>query len=381
MPTSNNRLRHMRQAIGAFALLLALNLSVLVITTANAQQPTVVALRNKVYEVSATIETQPMPNADDAADDPAIWLNRSRPAASTIIGTDKKGGLAVYDLRGRQIQYLPDGKMNNVDIRYNFPLGGRRVALVTAGNRTDNSIAIYRVNPATRMLENVAARKITTLETYGSCMYRSRATGKFYYFVNSKAGKVEQWELSGNREGRVEAQSVRSFAVGSQTEGCVADDESARFYIGEENVGIWKYGAEPNAGTARTQVAKTSPEGPLVSNVEGLTLTYGKNGAGCLIASSQGSSTYVVYRRDGKNQFVKSFRIVDAAGIDGVSETDGIDATTVNLGPAFPYGVFITQDGHNDGNQNFKLVPLQSIIGSRGPKRSVVKRSRQSAIR
>jgi 3-phytase len=37
--------------------------------------------------------------------------------------------------------------------------------------------------------------------------------------------------------------------------------------------------------------------------------------------------------------------------------------TTANLGPSFPSGVFVVQDGFNDkGNQNFKLVPLQSIV-------------------
>jgi 3-phytase len=381
LTTSDNELRFIRLGNRAFPLLLTLNLFLPVISMAQAQQPAVEALRNKVYEVSATIETQPMPNADDSADDPAVWINSARPSASTVIGTDKKGGLAVYDLKGRQLQYLHDGNINNVDIRYNFLLDGRRVALVTAGNRTDNTIAIYRVNPSTRMLENVAARKVITLEVYGSCMYRSRSTGKFYYFVNSKAGHVEQWELFGNRQGRVDARKVRTLAVGSQTEGCVADDETGRFYIGEENVGIWKYGAEPNAGSGRVSVARTSPAGPLASNVEGLTLTYGKNGAGYLIASSQGNSTFVVYRRGGKNQFVKTFRVVDGKGIDGVSETDGIDATTAYLGAAFPYGVFITQDGHNDGNQNFKLVPLQAIIGVRERKLSVAKRIPGSEIK
>jgi hypothetical protein len=33
------------------------------------------------------------------------------------------------------------------------------------------------------------------------------------------------------------------------------------------------------------------------------------------------------------------------------------------LGPAFPHGVFVTQDDSNDGsNQNFKLVPLDHIL-------------------
>jgi 3-phytase len=302
-----------------------------------------------------------MPHEGDAADDPAIWVHPSDPARSTIIGTDKLGGLAVYDLAGAQIQYLPDGNMNNVDLRAGFVLGGRNVALVTAGDRSGNRIAIYRIDPATRQLENVAARPITTLEVYGSCMYHSPRTGKLYYFVNSKAGAVEQWELFDDGSGRVDGRRVRTFAVGSQTEGCVADDELGRFYIAEEAVGIWRYGAEPGDGDARTQVDRAGQGGHLTSNVEGLALVYGADGAGYLVASSQGSSSYALYQRGG-NAYAGSFAIGAGNGIDAVSDTVGIDATAANLGPAFPQGVFVAQDGSNDGdNQNFKLVPWQAI--------------------
>ncbi len=272
-------------------LLAGLCSSVMIVALVSARQ-TKPPTPDPVLEVSATVETQPVPNAEDAADDPAIWVHPSNPAASTIIGTDKGGGLAVYDLAGKQIQYLPDGKMNNVDIRSGFPLGGKPVALVTAGNRTDNSIAIYRVNESTRLLENVAARKITTLEVYGSCMYHSSVTGKFYYFVNGKTGAVEQWELFDDGKGKVDARRVRNLKVDSQPEGCVADDQLGHFYIGEENVGIWKYGAEPTSGATRTAIDKTGAGGHLTSNVEGLCIAYGTTGDGYLIASSQGNNTY-----------------------------------------------------------------------------------------
>jgi 3-phytase len=50
-------------------------------------------------------------------------------------------------------------------------------------------------------------------------------------------------------------------------------------------------------------------------------------------------------------------------GIDAVESTDGIDVTTTSLGPAFPNGVFVAHDGHDDeGNQNYKLVPWRRIF-------------------
>ena len=318
---------------------------------------------DSVLEVSATIETEPTGVRGDSADDSTLWVNPTDPSQSLIIGTNKQRGLAVYDLSGKQVQFLSDGRLNNVDHRDNFPLGGQKISLVTASNRSNNTIAIYRVNPETRRLENVAARAIATVEAYGSCMYHSQTTNKFYYIVTNKHGQVEQLELFDNGKGQVDAKRARLFKVGSQLEGCVADDELDQLYIGEEAVGIWKYPAAPNAPANATKGDGVLPAGNLKADVEGLTLAYQKDGRGYLIASSQGNNTYVVYRREGNNAYVKTFRIVAGNGIDGVSETDGIHVFAAPLGPKFPNGVFIAQDGVDDkGTQNFKLIPWQLIV-------------------
>ena len=77
------------------------------------------------------------------------------------------------------MQWLPDGEMNNVDFRPGFPLAGQAVALVTASIRTNNSLAIYRVNPATRQLENAAARTISlAIEPWSRNRISSRCGGR-----------------------------------------------------------------------------------------------------------------------------------------------------------------------------------------------------------
>lgn len=336
--------------------------------------------------VVPTVETQPMPHSGDAADDLAIWRHPTDSSLSRIIGTDKLGGLAVYNLAGEQVQYLADGRMNNVDLRTGFPLAGDSVALVAASDRsaTDPArkwrIALYKVDPATGTLVNVEARTISAgFEPYGLCMYRSAASGKFYAFVTRRGATppggvdVEQWELSDNGAGLVDATKVRSFAVGSQSEGCVADDEHGSLFVAEEVAGIWKYGAGPDAGMERTQVDSTGPGGHLVADVEGMAIAYGPNGTGYLIVSSQGNASYAVYRREGGNTYVRSFRVRAGNGIDAVTQTDGLDVTTASLGSAFPDGVFVVQDDVNCRteptpcppddrlNQNFKLVPWQAI--------------------
>ncbi len=319
--------------------------------------------------VGPLVETEPVKSSGDAADDPAVWVHPSDPGQSAVVATDKQGGLLVYDLAGRELQYLPVGDVNNVDVRSvagagGFALGGRPVSLVVTGNRSSNSIGIYELDAGTRQLRDISASAIQPdLEIYGSCLYRSAASGAFYVFVNSKEGDVEQWELVDDGSGTVAGERVRSFSVGSQTEGCVADDELGHLYLGEETKGIWKLGAEPDAAGSGTLIATVTRSGPLVADVEGLTIAYGPNGTGYLIASSQGNNSYVVYARGGDNAHVGSFRIGAHQGIDGTEETDGIDVSAAAMGPSFPAGVFVAQDGSNDGGaQNFKLVPFHTIF-------------------
>jgi 3-phytase len=156
----------------------------------------------------------------------------------------------------------------------------------------------------------------------------------------------------------------------------VADQELGFLYIGQEDVGIWKYQAEPNGGTTGTLIDKVKDLGGsyVEDDVEGLSIYYGKDGTGYLLASSQGDNTFAVYSREGHNDFVGRFAVGNNGAIDSVQESDGADVINVPLGSNFPYGLFVTQDGSNeparlvedDGelsnvNTNFKLVPWENI--------------------
>lgn len=311
--------------------------------------------------VDATVETAPAPGD---ADDPAIWVQPADPTKSLIIGTDKEGGLGVYTLDGRQIQFVAQGQPNNVDLRDGFQLAGREVSLVVATDDEDQRLWVYQIDPEAGRLVDVAARRITTgVEAHGLCLYRSRASGRFYAFPNAQDGKTEEWELFDDGSGRVEARRVRGpWDVGGPVEGCVTDDELGYLYIGEEGAGIWKYGAEPDTSTdARRLVDSTGRGGHLIADVEGIAIRYGPEGSGLLIASSQGDSSFAVYERSGDNAFLAKLKVRDD-GVDGCDETDGIDVTARPLGPAFPGGLFVCHDGSDDdegdSTTNFKLVPL-----------------------
>jgi myo-inositol-hexaphosphate 3-phosphohydrolase len=135
---------------------------------------------------------------------------------------------------------------------------------------------------------------------------------------------------------------------------------------GEEDIGIWKYNAEPTADPADpltngVMIDGTGPGGHLIADVEGLAIAKTGAGTGFLIAANQGNSTYAVYTREGSNAYLKTFQIGSGpACIDEVTGSDGIEVTTAPLRPVFPAGVFVSQDDSNgpSGNQNFKLVPL-----------------------
>jgi 3-phytase len=318
--------------------------------------------------VTARVETVPVARPDDAADDPAIWVNPKDPARSAVIGTDKKGGLYVYDLAGQPLQFLANGRMNNVDLRTGFRLGGRDVVLVTASDRTNKAVAILTLDPETRQLTDVAdgLQETELSDPYGLCMYRSRRSGETYVFINDPTGLVRQWRLAATPAGKVRAEVVRSFALNSQVEGCVADDETGALYVAEEDVGLWRFGAEPDAGDKRRMVAAIKDNPKFKADFEGVGLWAGKGGRGYLVVSVQGNNTYAVFSRQGRNRYLGSFAIAPdpAKGIDGVSETDGLDVTSAAL-PGFPDGLLVTQDGYNvspSENQNFKFVSWTDVV-------------------
>lgn len=317
--------------------------------------------------IPATLETAPVASANDAADDAAIFVHPTDPSKHAIIATDKQKGLVVYDLNGQELHRYDVGRMNNVDLRQNYAYNLEQTTLVGASNGTNNTIVFYKLDPETLELVNISGMSVFSAvdEVYGFCLYQHAKTKKTYAFVVGKDGKVEQWELTNGSTGVI-AQLVRSWDVGGQCEGMVADDELGYLYVGEEDKGIWRFNADPEKRKGKTKVDRIKRNPYLKEDVEGLTIYYGKDGRGYLIASSQGNNSFAIYERGGKNKYLGSFKIGDTADIDGTKDTDGIDVINVPMGPAFPNGFLIAQDGFNEENgqpinQNFKLVPWENI--------------------
>jgi 3-phytase len=145
--------------------------------------------------VTATAETE---GTRGDADDPAIWVDPQDPARSLILGTDKTQGLFLYGLDGAVRQVLPDGELNNVDVRP-FMLDGRGVGLAGATRRDDETVVLYLiedgiVRPATPWQH--AANPPDAPEAddiYGFAL--GQWEGETYAFVNFKSGHVARWRI------------------------------------------------------------------------------------------------------------------------------------------------------------------------------------------
>lgn len=326
----------------------------------------------RVATVQPTVESEPVNSAGDAADDPAVWLHPEDSAKSLVLGTDKKSGLYVYDLAGEVQQFLPAGKVNNVDVRYGFELNdGDVVDIAVATNRSNGRLSIWGIDRSSGELEElgVGDENLVMNEPYGLCLYHNAEDNTFYALANSKAGEVEQHRLIAADQARITTELVRSFEVGSITEGCVVDDAHHRLFIGEETRGIWAYDARPKASASRDDrslVDAVRPEGRLTADIEGLALYLDGAEAGYLVASVQGANQFAVYDRQPPYAFHGFFQIVadPEMGIDGVSETDGLEVVSQDLGSDFAKGMLVVQDGRNVEpveNQNYKFVPWASV--------------------
>ena len=301
----------------------------------------------------------------DAADDPEIWADPRDPSRGVIFGTDKQAGLYVYGLDGKDRQFLPEGPLNNVDLRDGFTVGGKRQVLVGASDRGRSAIAFFLLDPDSLNVAPWGVTPVKVSEPYGFCM--GRRGEETVAVMVGKDGDIAQFTVT-EKDGKPSLALTRTFAVGSQSEGCVIDDATGTLFIAEEAKGIWRYSLDPASGSARTLLA-AAPSDMLKPDVEGLTLLR-EGGKTFLLASSQGDSAFAVWRVDGAQAaYAGRFSVMPGARADAVTGTDGLAALGGPVG-AFPEGLVVVQDDSDtDGEtttgararQNFKLVDWRAV--------------------
>ena len=327
-------------------------------------------------EVEAIYETPPVVTKGDAADDPAIWLNKSNPSNSIVFGTDKKSGIYSYNLQGQELSYTNLGNINNIDTRTINVGDDENISDVTflfASNRTlgsvdlwvfeDNEIRQKLKNNSWKVPSKPSFRGKSDIIVYGICAGIDAKYGLVAFLTEDTGPRVEVWNLT--EDG---LNLITTFNNGGESEGCVYDDQNRTLFISEEEVrGVLKaYRLDDSFDFSEPYIVD-SRDGQIGGDPEGVSLYKTPNNSGYLILSSQGDSKFNLYDRNYPYDYITSFRIGSSKSIDNVTDTDGIETINFKLSDEYPEGIMIAQDGYNkDGlwskKQNFKFVSFQDIL-------------------
>ncbi|MDZ7289281.1 MAG: phytase [candidate division KSB1 bacterium] len=347
-------------------------LKTLIITLTAAGLMVVAATKTCAQNIPATISVTPKVSTSavkDDADDPAIWIHPTDPAKSVVIGTDKgtSGGLYVWDLNGKQLQYVPLGRPNNVDVRYGMKVGGQRMDIAVTNLRSTKEMKVFKIDPSNGTLIDITTSGgIPTPELddpYGICLYQRQSDGAMFAIQSTQTGatsNLHQWRLEDDGKGRVKGTYVRTFgnnSIKDYVEGLVADDELGYVYASDEPNAVRKYYADPDRGNNDQIVAFATGDG-ISGDREGLAIYKCAGGTGYLLVSSQGNTTVKVYRREGEVGNPHKHTLVTTIKTNGSSNTDGLDVTNRPTSEKFPKGFLVT---HNSSGNQFNLYPWEMI--------------------
>ncbi|MCY1080400.1 myxosortase-dependent phytase-like phosphatase [Archangium lansingense] len=324
-------------------------------------------LAQQSIQVLPTLETDPVPGTGTVVQGAALWMHPSDPASSVLLVADNQRGLLLYRTDGTELSLLAsDGVALGVDVQESVQVTGVSQSLVMVANPTLQALVAYIIDPTTLAIRSAGLTPITTTGFVPNsvALYVSPTTGRFFAFAGSSTGIVAQFELTGQvGDGGVQVTPVRTFDVGDAVVGLAVDDAQRRLYVVEQNVGIWRYGAEPDDDDARTLVDGVTGGGLSVP-LGGVALYTASGVRGYLLAVNGGENAVRIYERDpAAHTFRGSFTVVADGGIDAVDRPRHLVVTNRALGSRFPLGMLAVHDSTNTvgNNENLKLVPWQSI--------------------
>lgn len=324
--------------------------------------------------IPATITVNPKVSTSavkDDADDPAIWIHPTDPGKSVIIGTDKgnAGALHVWDMAGQEIQRVPLGRPNNVDVRYGMLVGGQLIDIAVTNLRSNpKQIKVFKINPNDGTLTDITTNGgILTPELddpYGICLYKRPTDGAMFVIESTQSGanksSLHQYRLQDDGTGKVKGTYVRAIGNGvikDYVEGLVADDELGYVYASDEPHAIRKFYADPARGDNNQIVAFATGDG-IDGDREGLGIYKCPGGKGYLVASSQGNSTVKIYRREGEAGDPHKHTLLTTINTIGSSQTDGLDITNLPTSATFSKGFLVK---HHSSGKQFVLYAWEDI--------------------
>lgn len=301
------------------------------------------------------VRTEPVKHDSD---DPAVWVNRTQPERSLILGTNKEdgegGALVVFDLNGKKRRTLAGiHRPNNVDVEYGFRLGGKLVDLAVVTERGRKRLRIYAIAKSGVLTDVTGNASVfqrdsgPEREPMGIGLYRDAKQGTIDAIVSRKSGPASgylgRFRLVA-RAGKVDAVEVGrlgQFSGEGEIESVVVDDARQTVYYSDELAGLRSIRLD---GSIPRLFGKAIFKG----DREGLALLDGH-----LMATDQikGGSRLLAFSQDTTDEPVATF-------LTGADDTDGIDICAVPLGPRFPQGIFVAM---NSRGKNFLIYDLRDI--------------------
>lgn len=135
----------------------------------------------------AYAETYPTHGDENPADDVAIYVDSNDPTKSLIIATDRTKGLAVYDLKGSELEFLELGEVENVDLRKNVRLGEREITLVATTDNLARQVLLFELAAEKPFLRALPGGRFETdVQTQGICLYRNPTNGETSVYMIGK---------------------------------------------------------------------------------------------------------------------------------------------------------------------------------------------------
>lgn len=325
-------------------------------------------------QVAPTRQTQPQAATADVIRDVALWVAPDGGSDSLLFTSyaDFNAGLVTFGPDGTRVDVDVDGASLAVAVMDGFPLGGENRTLVLSV--LPNGVMAYRVtDQSADRVQRVGLVNFDTAVGFGAneslVLYRSPGSGRFYAF---KAGArvIEQFELSG-AGGGVTATRVRTVDTGSRggtVSGLAVDEESGSLFALLAGVGLWRYGAEPDAGSDGRQVAAAVDGGPFLSTVGRLALYRVGGGEGYLIAADRDRNAFVVFERRSQ-VFVGAFSVEanrDAGVLSGARRPLALAASSQPVGTGFPGGLFVAHNAQGTP-ENLLLAPWTAVADAFDP--------------
>lgn len=332
--------------------------------------------------IKAKVVTQPVKGDTD---DPAIWINPNDPGKSLIIGTDKKAGgaLYVFDLDGNVIEEKTVRGLkrpNNVDVEYGLILNGNPVDIAVATERGTNSIRAFSL-PDMKEIDNGGIEVFAGTDQQapmGIALYKRPTDDAIFAIVSRKEGPTEnylwQYLLEDDGSGVVKGTVVRKFGNYSgvkEIESIAVDDQLGYVYYSDEQVGVRKYYADPDAPDADVELGIIHTQDYLEDN-EGISIYCIDDKTGYILVSDQSANRFRIYPREGKLEVIdeedpednepaqphvhKLIKVINVS----TNNSDGSDVTSVALGDKFPNGLFVAMSD----NKTFQLYDWADIAGN-----------------